>query len=293
MTSSKRPADLEITARSPQFELLPALRKNRYWLGGDPVLSHFVNALQSIFPEGERMFIDAARGVSVKVGEDKLPPQLRADLKAFIRQEGWHGKQHGGWNDALVELGYGQMAYYAEQLKRERIWADKHMSPMLRLAMTAAAEHMTASLVQLFMHTNLLDQADRPVAELLAWHALEETEHKAVCFDLYQFAGGGYLLRSLTLLLEWFDIAIHTHLRYRYLMKADGLWNWKMRWRTLRDIWGPRGMMGKMTGLMWRYLKPGFHPWDLDDRADFRRRYAHLLEGLSDAPPAPSTSAVS
>src|SRR5699024_453303 len=93
----KRPDDLEIKARSPHFDLLPAMQENRYWLGNDPVLTHFVNALQSIFPEGERMFIDAARDVAEKVGEDNLPPQLRADLKAFIRQEGWHGKQHNGW----------------------------------------------------------------------------------------------------------------------------------------------------------------------------------------------------
>src|SRR5699024_4389354 len=215
-----------------------------------------------------------------KVGEDNLPPQLRADLKAFIRQEGWHGKQHNGWCDALVALGYDGMERYGEQLKRERIWTRKHFSPMLRLAATAAAEHMTASLVQLFLRTDLLDDADRPVADLLAWHALEETEHKSVCFDLYQVAGGGYIRRSLTLLLEWFDIGIHTHVRYRYLLKADGLWNWKTRWHVLRDIWGPKGVMGRLSGLMWRYLKPGFHPWDNDDRTAFRKQYDHLLGAL-------------
>lgn len=278
--TSKRPDDLEIKPRAPQFELLPSMQNSRYWLADDPVLSHFVNALQSVFPEGERMFIDAARDVVQQVGEENLAPQLLADIKAFIRQEGWHGKQHEGWNEALLALGYERMAHYSEQLKRERIWARKHISPMTRLAMTAAAEHMTASLVQLFMRTDVLDQANRPVADMLAWHALEETEHKAVCFDLFQAAGGGYVRRSLLLLLEWFDIAIHVHIRYRYLMKADGIWDWKHRWQTLRKIWGPRGIMGRMTSLMWRYLKPGFHPWDMDDRADFRQRYAHLLSDI-------------
>lgn len=276
-TISKRPDDLQIKPRSPEFDLLPAMQENRYWLGNDPVLTHFVNALQAIFPEGERMFIDAARDVAERVGEDNLPAQLQADLKAFIRQEAWHGRQHHEWCDALVALGYERMDRYGRQLERERIWARKHLSPMLRLAATAGAEHMTASLVQMFLQTGLLEQADRPVADLLAWHALEETEHKSVCFDLFQAAGGGYTRRSLALLVEWLDIAVHTHMRHRYLLKADGLWTWRTRWRVLRDVWGPKGIMGRMTGLMWRYLRPGFHPWDLDDRAAFRSRYQHLL----------------
>lgn len=277
---SKRPPDLEIKPRSPDFDLLAAMRQNRYWLEGDPVTTHFINALQAIFPEGERLFIDAARDVSEEVGDEHLPDQLRADIKAFIRQEGWHGKQHQGWTDALVALGYERMTHYDGQLKRERIWTRKHISPMWRLAATAAAEHMTASLVQLFLQTGMLDRADRPVADLLAWHALEETEHKAVCFDLYQAAGGGYFRRCSALLLEWFDIVIHTHMRQRYLLKADGLWNWKTRWHVLRDIYGPRGIVGRLTRLLWRYLKPGFHPWDLDDRGEFKNKYTQLLEGL-------------
>jgi predicted metal-dependent hydrolase len=256
------------------------MRQNRYWLGNDPVLTHFVNALQSTFPEGERFFIDSARDMAAEIGEEQLPPQLAADLKAFIRQEGWHGKQHEGWCEALVELGYLRMEEYGEALKRQRVWARKHLSPILRLAMTAAAEHMTASMVQLFLRTDMLDKADRLIAGLLAWHAMEETEHKSVCFDLYQVAGGGYIRRSLILLVEWFDLIIHTHNRHRYLLKADNLWNWHTRWRILRDIYGPRGIIGKMTWLMWRYLRPGFHPWDIDDRADFRQRYGHLLASL-------------
>lgn len=279
--TSKRPADLEIKPRSPNFDVLPAFQQNRYWMDRDPVKTHFLNALQSIFPEGERLFIDAARDVEAEIGADKLPPQLAADLKAFIRQEGWHGKQHHGWTEALVQLGYERMEHYEDQLKRERLWSRKHLNPKLRLALTAGAEHMTASLVQLFLQTQLLDDSDRPVADLLAWHALEETEHKSVCFDLYQQAGGGYGLRCLALAVEWFDIMIHTHMRHRYLLKADGLWNWKTRWYVLRDIWGPKGIMGRMTRMMGRYLKPGFHPWDIDDRADFHQEYERLLADVS------------
>ena len=33
-------------------------------------------------------------------------------------------------------------------------------------------------------------------APLWLWHALEEAEHKAVAFDVYRAAGGGYVRRA-------------------------------------------------------------------------------------------------
>ena len=47
-----RPGNLTITPRRPEYDVAKAMRENRYWQGGDPVLTHFVNALQATFPEG-------------------------------------------------------------------------------------------------------------------------------------------------------------------------------------------------------------------------------------------------
>ena len=277
-----RPEDLTITPRQPDFDLDTAMRQHRYWLRNDPLLTHFINALQSTFPEGERFFIDSARDVSAALGEAQLSPRLRDDLRRFIRQEAWHGKEHERWGEALQAIGYPRMAVYDDQIRRLRLWSRKHISARNRLAMTVAAEHMTASIARLLLEKrpDLLDDAERPMRDLLAWHAFEETEHKSVCFDLYVAAGGGYIRRSLALLFEMLDIFIHVHMRHRYLLRTDGLWNWRTRWRLLRDIWGPTGIMGSLLPFLLRYLKPGFHPWETDERAAFRQRYGDLLDAV-------------
>lgn len=275
----KRPDDLQIVPRQPQVDLRALMRRQRYWLGGDPVLTHFVNALQATFPEGERFFIDSARDVRARVDPAQLPPALDRDLDAFIRQEARHGRTHEDWCMALVDVGYTRMPEYEAQMKKLRLWSREHIGALTRLAMTAAAEHVTASIAKLLLdkRPDLIDNAERPARDVLAWHALEECEHKAVCFDLYQAAGGGYLRRCVMMVLELLDIYLHVQARYRYLLKTDGLWTWRIRWRVFREVWGPTGIMGSMHGLIWRYFKPGFHPWDSDERAAFVARYGELI----------------
>ena len=41
----------EIQVRRPEFDLGAAIP--RYWVAGDPFRSHFMNALSSVFPDGE------------------------------------------------------------------------------------------------------------------------------------------------------------------------------------------------------------------------------------------------
>jgi predicted metal-dependent hydrolase len=279
---SKRPADLRIVPRQPDFRPDSFFAEKRYWLKDDPVMTHFMNALQSTFPEGERFFIDSARAVREQVGEENLPEQLRQDIRDFIRQEAWHGKEHEQWDQALVQLGYTEMPAFSARLKKLRLWANDNISAMNRLAMTAAAEHLTASLARLLLEKrpDLLEDASRPVRDLLAWHALEETEHKSVCFDLYQQAGGGYWRRCLMLGVELIDLFVQVHQRHRYLLRQDGLWNWRSRWRLFRDIWGPTGVIGQIMPFLLRYLKPGFHPWDTDERQGFISRFGYLLRDI-------------
>ena len=54
--------------------------------------------------------------------------------------------------------------------------------------MTAALEHYTATLAEtLLRHESALEEFASPeVRTLFAWHALEESEHKAVAFDVFQ-----------------------------------------------------------------------------------------------------------
>ena len=280
-----RPDNLEIVPRQPKFPLLRSLQRQRYWLGGDPVMTHLFNALQATFPEGERFFIDSARDVRDQQPEGSLPEALERDIKAFIHQEAWHGKAHDEWVEALEQIGYPAMRQFDEQIRKMRLWAREHISPMHRLSMTAGAEHLTASLARLILYrrTDLLERAERPVRDLLAWHALEEVEHKAVCFDLYQQAGGRYGMRVTGLVVSLIDMLRHLHERAEYLLRADGLWTWRHRLRLMNALYGRRGLITQMLPDMARYFKPRFHPWETDERADLQARFAEVFDALEQA----------
>jgi predicted metal-dependent hydrolase len=209
--TTKRPTDLNITTRHPDFPLKESLTKEKYWMDGDPVKTHIFNALQATFPEGERFFIDSARDVRKRLPSGKLNAQLDNDIQAFIHQEAWHGKAHDEWVKVLEDLGYPKMRQFDEQIRDMRLWAKKNIHPLRRLAVTSGAEHLTASLARLILYRRpeLLESAARPVRDLLAWHALEEVEHKAVCFDLFQQAGGKYQLRIVGLVIALTNLLRH------------------------------------------------------------------------------------
>ena len=66
----------------------------------------------------------------------------------------------------------------------------KTLPPKRRLAGTVAAEHLTAILADdLLRNKGHLENADPAISKLWYWHAIEETEHKAVAFDVHQAVG--------------------------------------------------------------------------------------------------------
>ena len=259
------------------------MEQHRYWHGDDPVMTHFFNAMQATFPQGERFFIDAARDACAAIGEDNIAPQQREDVRRFIRQEAIHGKAHDDWNAVLIALGYPQMRDFDAQIERERLWARKNISARWRIAMTAAAEHMTASFARVMLHKrpDLADHAASPVRELLLWHALEEVEHKAVCFDLYQQLDGSYRRRATAMVFTFIDFMRHIYERQVYLLQRDGLWTLRNRAKLLTQVWGPGGIVAALAPYLLEYFRPGFHPWDTDERPDFAARFAGEVAQLT------------
>lgn len=280
MVKLKTPKDLKITARDVHFDYLKSLKKNPYWHSNDPVVTHFFNALQATFPEGERFFIESARDTRDQMPADQLPEKLKQEIKLFIKQEALHGREHDQWCEALVELGYKKMPAYEKELADLRKWSRKNIPALTRLSMTAASEHFTASIASIFLYQrpDLLENAAEPFRSLLLYHALEEVEHKAVCYDLYHQAGGTYWQRQLGLVLALIDIMRQVRKRHIYLLKEDGLWNRKNRRKARNLVWGPRGLVWALLPKTLNYLRPDFHPWETDERAALRSRFGHFMD---------------
>lgn len=235
----------------------------RHWMGGDVYRTAFMNALSMSFPLGEQMFIDSVRAVPA----DTLPDAaLRAEVKDFIGQEASHRFVHQQYNAELARQGYD---YTLEPMTRKRVELIARLPVHDRLAITCALEHYTAMLADFVLrHPAWLERAEPQMRTLWSWHAAEESEHKAVAFDVYRASGGGYWKRVLwylhVSLVFWWDTTRQTV----YNLKRDrALWS-RRTWGSAARAWFGR------KGLAWHLLKPGldylsprFHPWQHDNRA--------------------------
>ena len=154
----------------------------RWWLNGDPVATAWFTALSATFPRGETLFIDA-----VKAFRDDAPPALAAEIRAFIRQEVNHTREHVAFNRAAAEAGYDMATIDA---RVERLIGDVYARPKVAwLAVTIALEHFTAMFAHEFLaHPEHFGGAESEQADLWRWHAVEEIEHKGVAYDTWLHA---------------------------------------------------------------------------------------------------------
>lgn len=159
----------------------------------DELMSHVVAVMSALFPEGEDFFVRSVRHYRDRITD----PALKAQVAGFIGQEANHGREHRNFNARLQALGY-PTARVDRMVRRGLAMNEKTRSPEVCLAMTAALEHYTATLAEVL----LTDPEARAkftaeeARELLVWHALEESEHKAVAFDVYQAVVGDQKLRA-------------------------------------------------------------------------------------------------
>lgn len=230
----------------------------RYWLAGDAFKTRFFDAMSLLFPEGEKFFIACVRDFRDGITD----PELAAQVKDFMYQEGQHGMVHSRFNDRLRAQGIAVDHILAEQRRLQFQVLRRYLPKRFTLAQTAACEHLTAMMAHGFFANGLFRDAHPALRAMYAWHAVEEIEHKAVAFDVFQkVARGGYFTRIAGLLFVSITFPLHTFLIMRHMFKVDGLkQRWKLWAKGLWWLYGPRGLFPPMLGSWLAYFKPGFHP---------------------------------
>jgi uncharacterized protein len=225
----------------------------RYWVAGVPVLTHIVNGLNLLFPIGERFFVR-----SVHAYLDQLDdPRLKADVRAFSSQEGKHSQAHDRVNQVLRDQGF-EIDRFLASYRRLLGNVEAAMPPALRLAATAATEHFTAVLAEAAFSAQPLELMAQPMKELLAWHALEEIEHRAVAFDVLQKVNDSYALRLAGLAVATATLAGFWTWATAMLLRQD-----QERHHAPRPLHPPkrRATILKVFARGIReYVRPGFHP---------------------------------
>jgi hypothetical protein len=264
-TAERTTPDRKVPTRRVSFEEALADLPKHFAAHDDVIASHLIASLSSVFPDGEDFFVRSVRHYRDRIDD----PGLKRQVAGFIGQEAMHGREHRALNDRLDQLGYP-----SKRIERFTKWGletrEKYLPPISNLAATAALEHFTATFAEVLLSSDeaRAQVGDTVVRDILLWHALEESEHKAVAFDVYKAVGGGERLRVITMNLLTIGflggMALQTFVS---VLRDREIYRWgKLRasWRRLvaspflsRDTWGR----------LRDYNRRDFHPDDHDNAA--------------------------
>jgi predicted metal-dependent hydrolase len=241
---------------------IPALP--RYWYKGNVWITHFMNALSTTFPDGERFFIHAVRNYENEITD----PELRAQIRAFIGQEANHGKEHEAFNQALIDQHKLPLESKITFMKKALSFAKKRYSRREQLALTVGFEHFTAILANLMLkQTDFVEDIQGVYADMFMWHAVEETEHKAVAFDVFTATEDDYWLRVRGMAqATFFFLLITLRMQYSLLKHDNQLGNWRDALGFAKFLLVKPGMLTRIIPEYLDFYRPGFHPWQHDNR---------------------------
>ncbi|MGN6104499.1 MAG: metal-dependent hydrolase, partial [Kofleriaceae bacterium] len=231
------------------------------WCSEDAFTTTFLSALSLLFPDGEKFFVESLKQIRERVHS----PELRARIAGFLGQEAMHGRGHRALDELFVAHGFDAVPGLERQVRGFLKTVRRVLPPMSQVAATCALEHFTALLAEALLRDNRLrDEIHPSVRTLWVWHAFEESEHKAVAYDAYQEAGGGYARRvAMMVVATWVFFTVHMLVHAR-LMQQRGILGKPWRWlHGIRRMWLSPGYFTRLVPAYFSYYKPGFHP---DDR---------------------------
>lgn len=256
--------------RRPDFDF-EGVRRFAY--DDNALASAFWAVLQALFPDGEKFFIKAVRDCRDRVDD----PTLQGEIDAFMGQEANHGRIHRELNETVQRIHGVDLRAIEQRTEKIMSLFNRIHSPMQRLAMTAGAEHFTATVARfLLRHPEYMAGFhDEAAKRLVMWHALEEREHRAVAFDVYQRAGGSYWMRAV--MFPWMAGVLTPWIVFEVLklmVEVNGFEDRAALRRGYASLLGRKGILMKIGPGMRDYFRRDFHPKDDDQsglEAEWRR----------------------
>ncbi len=269
-----------ISVRRPGLEY-PDGSLPKYFVADDIVRSHIAAMLSAVFPEGEDFFVRSVRNYRDKITD----PELKEQVKGFIGQEALHGREHRAFNERLQDLGY-PTRFTDRRVKIGLSILGKVAPRRTQLAVTAGLEHYTATLAEAILREDAAraEFGSDEVRTLFTWHALEETEHKSVAFDVFQHVCGKRYVRLGTMyaIHLGFLVAMSTSVAFSVALDRDAR---RHPIRILRSVRGLRTHVFFQRSVLRRlkdYDRADFHP----DDHDTAELLAHWRIELGDLQPA-------
>ena len=272
MDPTQKSSDLSVPKEARPTIALRAFRcakgapTARHWVRGDPYATAFFNALSAVFPQGETFMIR-----SIVPWVERVPPSLAREVTSFIAQEAGHAREHIAMNRGMIEAGY-DVDPLERRIKRF-VKLFENASDMVKLTATMCFEHFTAIVAaEILKNSHHLHGADAELRELWLWHGIEEVEHKGVAFDVWQYAtrewspAKRWLWRSFFMVAITASFFINRTLGQIELLRQDGVGFRTALPNILRHGFAEGGIARNVTRPWFSFFRPGFHPWDIDDR---------------------------
>lgn len=252
------------------------------WVGDGSVhFTHLMNTMSLVIPVGERFFIDAVRHYRDHLQD----PELKKAATAFIGQEAMHGREHDDYNAKMFER-LPSAEVFEKRVKTLLDFFQNNSPAVFRLSTTIALEHLTAIMADAYLSEPRVSENAEPRYDALwRWHALEETEHKGVAYDVWEATQGkgplAYGARTVGLAsataIFWAMFIPHFLNFVRHERKLTDLKGWRSFYRMAI---GEVGFLRKMVRPWFNYFRPGFHPWD-DDNSHYLKQMDQIAKQYS------------
>ena len=166
-----------------------------FWYKGEPVVTHFFNALSMGIPETERFLVRTLKRFENDIENNELKQKIRQ----FISEENSHSLQHTKfnyeWKRKLYPVDFS-MKFSRFGFK----FLEKFFSRKMCLAFTVILEHMTAVIASYGFEKEIMLENESEIFDLFIWHAFEELNHRSLAYDVYQELGLGYFRRLFAVL---------------------------------------------------------------------------------------------
>jgi predicted metal-dependent hydrolase len=257
--AARTPKNVEIKPQRMGFEFGDDVP--RYWVAENYLISHTMNALSVLFPQGEQFFVDSVRHFRSIVTDEKLKEEVRG----FIGQEAMHSLEHVTMNQHVRDR--GMPVDELEEHLEVVLSITKKLPERHQLAITCALEHMTAMMADILLaRDDVREDMHETMRPLWVWHAIEETEHKSVAYDVFQQAGGTYAERTFYLLFSTTALGVMGgYCTARMMLNDRKGFSLKGAATGLWQLWGRNGTFSSLIPNWLEYLKPDFHPWNHDN----------------------------
>lgn len=261
--ASRAPAGARVGIPPRHIDFRVPAEAPRYPFADNALITAFHAVLSGIFPPGERFFAESVRHFRAQVRDE----QLKAQVAGFMGQEAIHGREHERLNEYFIASGFDTRV--PERAVRLGLALLERLPRRQQLACTAFMEHFTARLGQQLLTDDFYTGLCHPeMIKLWQWHALEELEHKAVAYDVYETVGNSRLQRRLAMPLVVATLLLPIVGSWAWLVARDPQrLNLREHRRGLKLMFGRDGFITRIIPKMGVFSRPDFHPARHDTRA--------------------------